>query len=63
MGLTDDDKQWIRELMEQLIEASEGRYREQLEGVETKLLTEFHRWASPLEARPRTRIAPLPVTQ
>lgn len=34
--LTDEDKQWIRE---------------QLEKVETTLLTEFHKWASPLELR------------
>jgi hypothetical protein len=38
MALTDDDKRWISE---------------QLERVETKLLTEFHRWASPNEARQR----------
>ena len=33
--------------------------REQLEEVETKLLTEFHKWASPLEARQRTHAATL----
>ncbi len=36
MSLTDDDKQWISE---------------QLEAVETRILTEFHKWASPLDAR------------
>ena len=45
--LTDDDKQWIVEQRE--------REREwmlaQLERVETKLLTEFHKWASPVEMR------------
>jgi len=35
VSLTEEDKQWIRE---------------QLERVETTLLTEFHKWASPLEA-------------
>jgi hypothetical protein len=36
MSLTEDDRHWISE---------------QLERVETKLLTEFHVWASPLETR------------
>jgi hypothetical protein len=40
--LTDDDKQWIRE---------------QLEKVETTLLTEFHKWASPVEMRQRSHAA------
>ena len=44
MGLTEEDKRWIRE---------------QLEHVETTLLTEFHKWASPLEARQRTHSAAL----
>lgn len=38
MALTDEDKQWI-----------DAR----LEAVETKLLTAFHQWASPLEGRVR----------
>jgi hypothetical protein len=42
--LTDDDKQWIRE---------------QLEKVETTLLTEFHKWASPVELRQRSHAAAL----
>jgi hypothetical protein len=36
MSLSDEDKKWITE---------------QLERVETTLLTEFHKWASPLEIR------------
>ena len=38
-----------------------GRFatREELERVETSLLTEFHKWASPLEARQRTHAAAL----
>jgi len=44
MSLDNEDKQWIRE---------------QLEHVETTLLTEFHKWASPLEARQRTHSAAL----
>jgi len=42
--LTDDDKRWITD---------------QLERVETKLLTEFHRWASPIELRVRSYSAAL----
>jgi hypothetical protein len=42
--LTDQDKEWIRE---------------QLEKVETTLLTEFHKWASPLELRQRSPTAAL----
>jgi hypothetical protein len=42
--LTDQDKEWIRE---------------QLEKVETTLLTEFPKWASPLELRQRSHTAAL----
>jgi hypothetical protein len=44
MSLTNEDKQWIDE---------------RLERVETKLLTAFHQWASPMEARLRTHAATL----
>lgn len=40
--LTDDDKAWISA---------------ELEKVETKLLTEFHKWASPVEVRQRSHAA------
>ena len=33
--------------------------KEQLERVETRLLTEFHKWASPVEMRQRTHSAAL----
>jgi len=42
--LTDEDKQWIKE---------------ELEKVETTLLTEFHKWASPVELRQRSHAAAL----
>jgi hypothetical protein len=42
--LTDEDKQWINE---------------RLEKVETTLLTEFHKWASPVELRQRSHAAVL----
>lgn len=44
MNLSEDDKQWIID---------------QLHEVETKLLTAFHTWASPNEARQRTHSAAL----
>ena len=42
--LSDEDKQWNKE---------------QLERVETRLLTEFHKWASPVELRARSHAAVL----
>jgi hypothetical protein len=42
--LTDEDKRWISE---------------RLEKVETTLLTEFHKWASPLELRQKSHAAAL----
>ena len=42
MSLTNEDKDWINT---------------QFERVETTLLTEFHKWASPAEARARTHAA------
>lgn len=42
--LTEEDKQWIAE---------------RLERVETRLLTEFHKWASPVETRQRSHAAAL----
>jgi hypothetical protein len=41
MSLTDEDKQWIGSLIE--------RVEAKIERVETSLLTEFHKWASPPE--------------
>jgi len=42
--LTDDDKQWIKG---------------ELEKVETTLLTEFHKWASPVGLRQKSHAAAL----
>jgi hypothetical protein len=44
MSLTNEDKDWINA---------------QLERVETTLLTEFHKWASPLEMRVKSHTATL----
>ena len=42
--LTEDDKQWISQ---------------RLEKVETTVLTEFHKWASPVELRQKSHAAAL----
>ena len=42
MALTEDDKSWI-----------EAKLDAKLEALETKLLTAFHQWASPLDSRVR----------
>jgi hypothetical protein len=55
--LTDDDKQWILERLEERLGKVEERFAERLEKVETTLLTEFHKWASPLEMRQRSHAA------
>lgn len=51
MSLTEDDKQWIRGELE--------RVEIRLERVETTLLTESHKWASPVEMRQRSHSAAL----
>ena len=53
--LTDDDKQWMLEQREREREWTLA----QLERVETKLLTEFHKCASPIEMRVRSHSAAL----
>ena len=53
MNLTDDDKKWITEQLAPFATKVE------LERVETNLLTEFHKWASPAEARLRLHKANL----
>lgn len=53
--LTEDDKQWIDQRLEQFNQLFERR----LEQVETNLLTEFHKWASPVEMRQRSHTAVL----
>jgi hypothetical protein len=55
MSLTDDDKRWINETINGTVNGaiatSETRLTAAIERVETSLLTEFHKWASPLEMR------------
>ena len=55
MSFTGDDKRWIAALLDQRL----TEQRELIERVGTALLTEFHKWASPTEARLRTHPATL----
>ena len=57
--LTQDDKQWIADQISSQIAASEERLAARIERTETALLTEFHKWASPVEMRQRTHAAAL----
>lgn len=50
MSLTGEDKDWIVAQLRDLRQ----EFKEDLERVETKLLTEFHKWASPTEMRLRS---------
>jgi hypothetical protein len=51
MSLTPEDREWI---------AAELRLiHQKIERVETTLLTEFHKWASPVEMRMRSHAATL----
>ena len=57
MSLTDDDKEWINETINGAVNGiatSESRLMAAIERVETSLLTEFHKWAGPLEMRVRS---------
>jgi hypothetical protein len=55
MSLNDEDRAWIS--------AQFGEFAvtvaERIERVETTLLTEFHKWASPVEMRIKTHTATL----
>jgi len=55
--LSDDDKQWIANQIATQIAESEERLSARIEKTETTLLTEFHKWASPVEMRQRTHAA------
>jgi len=55
MSLTDEDKQWINEKLGQI----QVDVNEKLEGMETRLLTAFHGWASPVVARQQSHTAVL----
>jgi hypothetical protein len=68
--LSDEDRQWlVNQLVNQIaateqrmmarLEATEARLESRIERTETALLTEFHKWASPVEMRQRTHAAAL----
>ena len=57
--LTDEDKQWLANQIASQIASSEERMAARIEKTETALLTEFHKWASPVEMRQRTHAAAL----
>ena len=57
--LTDDDKQWIANQIATRMSESEKRLSARIEKTETALLTEFHKWASPVEMLQRTHAAAL----
>jgi hypothetical protein len=52
-------RQYLIEMEERIISSVKRYVNERSEQVETKLLTEFHKWASPAEARSRTISAAL----
>ncbi len=52
--LTDDDKKWITAEMSTQMAAGEERTGARMEKIETALLTEFHKWASPVITRLRS---------
>lgn len=53
--LTEEDKQWI----DRRLEEERQWVVERIEKLETTLLTEFHKWASPIDLRQRTHAAAL----
>ena len=46
-GVDAELKQYLIEMEERIVSSLKGYVNERSEQVETKLLTEFHKWASP----------------
>ena len=59
MSLTEDDKIWIKGLLDVALETQALTFAQSLEATETRLLTEFHKWASPIDMRLRSHSATL----
>ena len=63
MGLDTEDRQWILGTLEANMnrfgERMETRFDEKLEGMETRFLSAFHGWGSPVETRRRSHSAAL----
>jgi hypothetical protein len=53
MALSDEDKRWLLEHFATKPALEPLATREDVEQAETRLLTAFHSWASPAEARQR----------
>jgi hypothetical protein len=51
MSLTFEDKEWIVGQIQQSEGRIADRLSEKMEGMETRILSAFHIWASPMEAR------------
>ena len=51
MNVDPELKQHLIGMEERIVSSLKGYVNERSEEVETRLLTEFHKWASPLEAR------------
>jgi len=47
--LTEEDKQWIDKTVASRLEEERQWVVERIEKLETTLLTEFHKWASPID--------------
>jgi hypothetical protein len=49
--LTEEDKQWIDKTVASRLEEERQWVVERIEKLETTVLTEFHKWASPIDLR------------
>ena len=58
-GYVNERSELVKDYVNERSELVKEYVNERCELVETKLLTEFHRWASPAEARSRTIAAAL----
>jgi hypothetical protein len=59
MSVDTELKRYLIEMEGRIVSSLKEYVNERCEQVETKLLTEFHKWASPAEARQRTISAAL----
>jgi hypothetical protein len=59
--LSDEDKTWIRDVLDGRLDAAEDRMKayadKRTDALETKLITAFQQWASPVEMRVRSHAA------
>jgi hypothetical protein len=59
--LSDEDKTWIRDVLDGRLDAAEERMKayadKRTDALETKLITAFQQWASPVEMRVRSHAA------